>query len=232
MSEHLAVVRTALRVLAFRADREELVALDRRHLAFGLACTWIVGMGRYWDHPRAVLLQHLGVGSVVYVFVLAALLWFVIRWLGPRDWSYERVLTFVTLTSPPAALYAFPIERFVVLDTANAVNAWFLAAVAAWRVALLVWFLRRLGALTWPRIVVGTLLPLSLVVTSLAALNLEHVVFRIMGGITETERSASDAAYGVVVMLTFLSVYAFLPLVISWIVLSRRRPPGSMKPDR
>src|SRR3712207_7552248 len=44
-------------------------------LAFGLACTWLVGVGRYWDNPRASLLQHLGVGSVVYVFALALLLW-------------------------------------------------------------------------------------------------------------------------------------------------------------
>ena len=48
-----AVLKTALRFLTFRASRDELLAPDRRHLAFGLACTWVVGMGRYWDDPGA-----------------------------------------------------------------------------------------------------------------------------------------------------------------------------------
>lgn len=41
-----AAYRVALRVLCFEATREELLSLDRRHLALGLAATWLVGMGR------------------------------------------------------------------------------------------------------------------------------------------------------------------------------------------
>ena len=43
----------------------------------------------------------------------------------------DRLLAFELCES----LYAIPIERWVELDVANAVNAWFLGAVAAWRVA-------------------------------------------------------------------------------------------------
>jgi hypothetical protein len=53
--------------------------------------------------------------------------------LEPR---YERVLTFVTLTAPPALLYAIPVERFMALQDAQITNFWFLAIVALWRVAL------------------------------------------------------------------------------------------------
>ena len=55
-----AVLRTAARFLTFRATREELLAVDGRHLAFGLAFTWLAGMGRYWDHPSAHLAQSTG----------------------------------------------------------------------------------------------------------------------------------------------------------------------------
>ena|SRR5437867_1523572 len=61
---------TALRVLTFRASSDELRALNRRHLAVGLFSTWLVGIGRWWEDPRVGLLQHLGIGSVIYVFAL------------------------------------------------------------------------------------------------------------------------------------------------------------------
>ena len=48
------------RVLTFRATGEELRSLGWGHLVAGLLCTWIVGIGRYWDHPRATLPQYLG----------------------------------------------------------------------------------------------------------------------------------------------------------------------------
>src|SRR5262245_31187910 len=106
------VVRTTLRLLTFRATRQELLELDNRHLVFGLVCTLFVGMGRYWDNPKAELVQRLGVGSIVYVFALGALLWVFLSPLRLSDFSYKRLVTFLTLVSPPAALYAIPVERF------------------------------------------------------------------------------------------------------------------------
>ncbi|MFT7626096.1 MAG: hypothetical protein ACI9WU_005289 [Myxococcota bacterium] len=107
-----ATVALCIRVLFFRATREELLTLDSRHLAFGLAATWMVGIGRYWDHPNAELGQYLGLGSVIYVFALSALLWCFLRPMRLPDFTYRHLLTYVTLTSPPAILYAIPVERF------------------------------------------------------------------------------------------------------------------------
>ena len=139
------MVRTAWRLISFRLSHTELVQVGWKHLAFGLGCTWFVGVGRYWDNPRVSILQHLGVGSVAYIFVLALFLWLMVWPLRPRHLSYFRVLTFISLVSPPAILYAIPIEHFYSVDTANTINLLFLGVVAAWRVALLVFFLRRLG---------------------------------------------------------------------------------------
>jgi hypothetical protein len=215
MSQRLA--RWA-RLLTFRASVADLSALDRRDLLLGLVATWIVGMGRYWDDSRAVLLQHLGLGSIAYVFVLALFLWLVIWPLGPADWSYGRVLTFVALVAPPAILYAVPIERFVSLPAARTINAWFLAIVAAWRVGLLLFFLRRNARLTYPRVIVGSLVPLTLIVNALTALNLERAVFDIMGGLREPG-TAGDSAYAVLVSITMFADLAILPVMIAYLVL-------------
>ena len=212
------VVATTIRLLTFRTTREELLRLTGKHLAFGLVCTWIVGIGRYWDNPRVGLLQHLGIGSVVYVFVLALFLWLIAAPLRPKHWSYFRVLVFVSLVSPPAILYALPVEKFYSLETANSLNMWFLAIVASWRVALLLFYLRRLGELGWFSILIAALLPLTLMVVGLTALNLEKAVFDFMGGITQPG-TASDDAYAVLFLLSLLAFNLFIPLLICYIVL-------------
>jgi len=228
MSRGDSVFRTTARLLTFRASREELVELGKPDLAFGLVATWIVGMGRWWDDPNAHLAQQLGIGSLVYVFVLAFLLWLLIKPLGPADWSYRGVLTFVALTSPPAILYAMPVERFLDLDAARQINVWFLALVAAWRVGLLAFYLRRLARLPWYAVLVATLLPLTAIVSTLTALNLERAVFDVMGGLRE-EGTASDGAYGVMVALTLVSSMLVVPLLIVYVLTwyaRRSRAPG------
>lgn len=192
-----------------------MLALDRRHLVFGLIVTWLVGIGRYWDDPGAKLLQHLGLGSVIYVFALSALLWLVFKPVGANDWTYARVLTLVTLTAPPALLYAIPVERFMNLADARTVNVWFLGVVAIWRVALFVFFARRLGQLSWLVVVVGTLLPLTLIITALVILNLERAVFAIMGGLRD-ERTANDGAYALLSALGMLSMGIFPLVLLAW----------------
>jgi len=191
----LQVIKDTFRLLTFRLTQKEFFTFDSRHFIFGLICTWLVGVGRYWDNPKAVFLQHLGIGSVVYIFVLAAFLWVFISPLRAKNWSYFRFLTFVSLVSPPAILYAIPVEKFVDLGTANAINAWFLFVVASWRVALLLFALRRFFGMDGLSAVTATFLPLALIVLGLAVLNLERVVFNIMGGITQP--SPNDSAYGV-----------------------------------
>lgn len=187
--------------------------MRRWYLAFGLIVTWVAGMGRYWDNPKAHLWQLAGLGSVAYVIVLAAVVWAVVAPLRPARWSYRSVLIFVTLCSPPALLYAIPVERFMPMHAAQAINAWFLAVVAAWRVALLVVFLRRVARLSPWTTVITTLLPLTLIIAALAALNLEHAVFEIMAGLPDEARTPGDTSYFVVMVLSLLSI-ALSPILL------------------
>ena len=212
-----SILSAEARLLTFRMSRQSFLELGRGHFLFGLVSTWIVGMGRYWDDPAAKLVQHLGLGSVIYIFVLSMFVWLVIWPLGPKGWSYAKVLTFVSLTSAPAIVYAIPVERFFTLQTARSVNAWFLAVVAAWRVALLILFLRRFAQLGAFRIIVATCLPLTMIVTTLTILNLERAVFDIMGGLREGGGSANDEAYAVLFTLTYFSVILFVPLLLCYV---------------
>jgi hypothetical protein len=211
---------TTVRLLTFRSSAEELRALNHRHLVFGLICTWLVGMGRWWEDPKASLLQHLGIGSVAYVFILALFLWLVLWPLTPPHWSLLNVLIFVTLTSPPAILYAIPVRHGLALQTAQTVRLCFLAIVAGWRVALLYFYLHRGAGLTGFRWLLAALFPLLLIVFTLTALNLEKVVFDFMGGVRESERTVNDAAYGVLVLICMVSMLAFLPLLASYLFCS------------
>ena len=182
-------------------------------------------MGRWWDDPGANWLQHLGLGSIIYIFVLAALLWLVVRPFVPENWTYLRVLTFVSLTSPPAILYAIPVESITDLATARTLNVWFLATVAAWRVALLFFFLRRFARLSVLAVFVATLLPIIAIIATLTVLNLERAVFDIMGGLRDSG-TENDSAYAVLFVFTLLSLYLVIPvfaLYLLTIVVGGRR---------
>jgi hypothetical protein len=217
-TDRQSVLEAAAKLLTFRLSREEFLQLNYKHLVFGLFCTWIVGMGRWWDDPNAGLLQHLGIGSLVYIFILAFILWLGIFLLKPKNWSYLHVLTFVSLTSPPAILYAIPVEKFLSLDKANAINLLFLIVVASWRVALLIYYLKWHAQLKPFAIVVSTMLPITAIVVTLTILNLERAAFVSMGGF-RGEPTAHDSAYNLLSFLTLLSLLLFVPLFICYIVL-------------
>jgi hypothetical protein len=214
----LGVIAAVGRLLTFRLSHDEFVRLDRRHLAFGLGTTWLAGIGRYWDHPDAHVLQYAGLGSVIYVAVLSLFLWLLIWPLRPASWGYVRVLTFVTLTAPPALLYAIPVERFMPLEEAQTANLWFLLIVASWRVALLLFFLCRVAKLHPLLALVASLLPLALIIVGLAIANLEQAVFTIMAGNPKSAGSPADEAYAMVVMLALLSWVSSPVLLIAYLV--------------
>lgn len=225
MAKLKQIVTDTYRILTFRQPSASISTEWSGYLVFGLIFSWLAGIGRYWDSPRADLWQYLGLGSVGYVFILALIIWLLLIPLKPVRWSYKNVLIFITLTSPLAILYAIPVERFMSLDAAQSTNAWFLAIVATWRVALLVWFLKSLAHLSVMRIVVGTLLPLTLIVVVLSILNLEHVVFNIMAGIKPEERSPNDMAYFVVLGMAYFSMMAapFLLVIYAWLAYDSRK---------
>ncbi|HEX8737451.1 MAG TPA: hypothetical protein VF721_19115 [Pyrinomonadaceae bacterium] len=213
----IKVISDALRLLTFRLTREEMLRLGWAHFAFGLVCAWIVGAGRYWDNPGVGLLQHSGVGSVIYIFALSLLLWFVVRPLRPRDWSYFYVVTFVALAAPPAILYAIPVQMFFGIGTANDINAVFLLIVSVWRVALLVFFLKRFAALNAGYVFIVTFLPITLIVFALVLLNPEKAVFSIMGGFAE--RTPNDEAFGVLALISFFAMLGFPVLLVAYVVI-------------
>lgn len=218
------VLSDELRLLTFR-DFKLDHSIFNAYLAFGIGFTWLCGIGRYWDNPRADLWQYLGLGSVAYIFVMALIMWLVILPLKPNNWRYKNVLLFVSLTSPPAILYAIPVERFMPLEAAQFANVWFLAIVAIWRVALLLKYLRAVAGLSGLSVLVATLLPLTLIVSALAALNLEHVVFKIMAGLETHEKSANDMAYLILILITYFSVMASPVLLglYAWLIYQRRK---------
>lgn len=212
----ITILRDQWRVLTFRKPLGPISSHYVRYLSFGMMMTWLAGVGRYWDNPRATFWQHMGLGSVVYVLVFAFVLWAVLDPLRLKSATYENVLMFVCFTSAPAVLYAIPVELFMTSNGARAANAWFLAVVASWRVALLGIFLRRGIGLSWGAAVVTGLLPLCLTVVTLSLLNLEHVVFEFMGGMGPGQSSSNDKAYGIVVMLSVLSFLAAPFLLIGY----------------
>jgi membrane protein YdbS with pleckstrin-like domain len=77
-------------LLTFRPFRPDLRAHYRAYLAYGLTVTWLAGIGRYRDNPKAEWWQLAGMGSLAYVFVLAALLWLVVAPLRPARWRYRE----------------------------------------------------------------------------------------------------------------------------------------------
>jgi hypothetical protein len=212
----MQILTKIIRLLTFKLTREEILQFDRKQLIAGLIGTWIVGMGRYWDDQGASLLQHAGLGSVIYIFSLSAFIWLIVKPFRVDVWSYFRVLTFISLTSFPAILYAIPVEKFLSISTANMINVWFLAIVAAWRLSLLYRFLKIFTLLSYGNILVITFMPICLIISVLTALNLHRVVFNIMGGIRDP--NPHESSYFVLMFLTVISVILSLPLLISYIV--------------
>lgn len=208
------LTRSIIRLLTFKLTRDEMLLFDKRHFIAGLAGTWIVGMGRYWDDEGASMLQHLGLGSVIYIFVLAAFIWLIIKPFFVEHWSYFTVVTFIGLTSFPAILYAIPVEKFVHNQTANNINVWFLAIVALWRLLLLNYFLKRFTRLSYGNIITVTLMPVCLIISTLTALNLHRVVFNIMGGVRNP--SPHEGSYFFLMMLTVVSVILTIPLLLAY----------------
>ena len=206
---------TVIRLLTFRLTAEDVNSFTNKHLAAGIAGTWLAGIGRYWDHPDAKILQYAGLGSVIYIFILAAFIWLIVLPYKQSPWKYKTVLTFISLTSFPAFLYAVPVEKFMNIEAAATVNAWFLLIVAAWRVGLLFNFLNKFNALKRYAAIL-TALPLVIIVSSLSFLNLEKVAFDIMGGIRHT--NAAYKAYDILLLLTAVAIISLIPFLIGYII--------------
>jgi hypothetical protein len=223
-----------LRALSFRLRADEYSALDWRDAWLGLGLAWIAGIGRYWDHPFAGPAQKSGLGSVVYVFALAGLIWLLLRPLRLHRRNYSSVVAVVGFTSPLAWLYALPVERWMDVESAMRINLWFLAVVAVLRVLLYARFLRVGATCSWFATLVLMLMPLTLIVVTLFALDLENAALNLMAGIDRSDPSRAVAQQTSSILLTLIgfSFYAALPLLggYAWLILSAQvRHPGSVE---
>ena len=212
-----------VRILTFRANHADYASLNNRDLVTGLFFTWLAGMGRYWDSTDAELAQYLGLGSLIYVFVLGIFLWAILHSYKIPGFSYLNVVTFISMTSAPAIVYAIPVEHFLSLSDASQVNAWFLLAVATYRVAMLIRYVYVFGRLKAFPTFVTSFLPLTFIVVILTALNLEKAVFEIMGG--AMRQTPNDLAYAVLLLITMVSATAFIPLLLFYLYFILRGRP-------
>jgi len=210
----MSIFNTILKLLTFKLTREEMLQFNKTHFIAGFVGTWIVGIGRYWDDSGASILQHLGLGSVIYIFVLAGFIWLILKPFQVDNWNYFTVLTFIGLTSFPAIFYAIPVEQFFTIQTANSMNVWFLAIVAAWRLGLLYYFLKHFTRLSAGNILTVTFMPICLIISTLTVLNLHRVVFEIMGGVRNP--TPHDSSYLILMLLTGISMILTLPLLIAY----------------
>lgn len=208
------IIKPIVRLLTFKLTRVEMLEFNKSHFIAGLLGTWIVGMGRYWDDSKASLLQHLGLGSVIYIFALAAFIWLILLPFKIDNWKYQTVLIFIALTSFPAIFYAIPVEKFFAISTANTLNVWFLIIVAAWRLCLLYYFLKHFTELSAGNIFTVTFMPVCLIISVLTMLNLHKVVYDFMDGIRDP--SPHDSSYLLLSFLTFISMLLIIPLLIAY----------------
>jgi uncharacterized membrane protein len=68
---------------------------------------------------------------------------------------------------------------------------------------------------------VATLLPICIIITTLTFLNLDKVVFDMMGGLNH--ETSHDGAYQVLFMLTLISTILALPLLIAYVIAIYKR---------
>lgn len=213
------VLVTEAKFLCFVPVRPDMKRLKYHYLLFGLVASWIAGLGRSWDAPEAEWWQYAGLGSVAYILFMALFLWAIIAPLKPEHWSYVGVLTFVGMTAPPAFIYAIPVERFFDPVTAYKLNYCFLILVAAWRVALLWFYLREAAKLSLRRTLLGTLAPLAIILVITAMLNMDRVIMEDMGGIRDaSQRTPDDSAARVLANLGGLAFWSCPFLVLGYMV--------------
>ncbi len=174
-----------LRILTLTANKNELLTMDGDVLLWGLVMVWLAGIGRYWDAPLEPFFMRSGLPSLIYIFVLGAFLWMFIFLLRPANWSYVRLVTYISMTAPPAFIYAIPFERMYGVDKGAEYNAIALVVVAVWRVLMLGNYLVRVSNLNVFCVLVAVLLPLMTIVTVLMGLHKTVDLVATMGGIRD-----------------------------------------------
>ena len=212
------------RILLFRATPEETERMSWRLLLIGITSTWLVGIGRWWDDPRPEIpiFVRWGLGSVVYVFGLSTLLWLFALPLVKTRITFKQMLVFIACTSPPAIIYAVPIELWVDSKAARTYNFAALCLVAAYRVSLLAWFMRRIGRLTGDQVLLICATPILLIIAVVTQLGFESRVMDIMGGHREGPRPT--IVDGLLYLISMTGIYLAPVALIAYIVAVFSKP--------
>ena len=187
-------------VLLLRIKTDRIRGFGWWHLFFGLAVTWLVGVGRWWDDPAADPVRLTGVGSIVYVLFLSTFIYLVARPMVSADAplkNYWRVIIAVTLTAAPAALYAFPIEQFGSPNLHLNYNTAALLIVSTWRVMMFYRLLREGGCMEKEQTWAVMLVVISVILGVLGFFGVLGAVANSMGGFRDAaeERGAALAGY-------------------------------------
>jgi hypothetical protein len=213
-------LRSTWRLLTFRSTREELRALDGHHLFVGLMATLLVGMGRYWDAYSPSWVERLGLQSLLYVGGLGLLVWLLCLPLAPASLRLLRVAAFVSLAALPGALEAIPVSAFMHPWEAERVNAWLEGLVAAWRTALLFWFLTRSG-LHWLDAAVSGLVCGDVIAMALAAFDVRHALSDHVNAWRSLDYFAMLASFAFPLL-----ALGYIGVVVRRLVARRREPPS------
>lgn len=187
-------------VLLLRITSERIRRFGWWHLFLGVAVTWLVGVGRWYDDPMADPVRLTGVGSIVYVLFLGTFIYLVARPLASADSPLRnagKVIIAVMLTAAPAALYAFPIERFGDPDLHLNYNTAALFVVSTWRVMMFYSILRQGGEMDKKQTWAVMLVVISVILGVLGFFGVLGAVANSMGGFRDAaeERGATLAGY-------------------------------------
>lgn len=202
------VFRMTFDILTFRFTAEDCDSFNYRHLLFGLFTTWLVGIGRAWHNPRVAEFQHWGVGSLGVVVGIALLIYIIVWLLRPEHWSFFNVLTFVSLTALPGAMFVYPYPS-------GETKALLLLILSVWRVALLGVYIVRYSELEAKYCFYSIYLPCGLTLVGLTMLNLQHATFAIMGHAPSTPDNTS---YEWLLLLSILSFFPTCIIFISYLI--------------
>jgi hypothetical protein len=209
--------RQLWRVLTFRTTAEDVAKWCYWELGLGLICTWLVGIGRWWDDPRDLPLPvTLGLGSIAYVWIFTFVMWVLIHPIVDNPPTILQVLTFVCFVSPPAALYAIPVEHWTGMETAIQLNLAFLFIVAVYRVSLLIRFFVVAIKMSIGKALLTTFLPISIAIVSIAVMNMMIKIIEFMGGVRE-EASRRTSMEQFVVIIRDICVVAAPILILCYL---------------
>jgi hypothetical protein len=191
--------------LTFRFRREDYERLGLRHLALGLAMTWLVGIARNWDLATATIPARLGLYSLSYVLVFSTVLWLMTRPFSGGDRGWVKTLTFVSLTAAPGLIYGIPVEMFLPAQTAQQVNLGFLLVVAAWRFSLAINFIKLGFDLEVHEVIAVLFTPVCFMIAGLLVTGRVNMALAVMGGVRDEGVQPLEASEQFLILLSAIS---------------------------